>query len=146
MHHATKACRRSLPGFHARGQTTSRFTTGVTLLGSHPEPQIPFQCSTNASHPAASLAFAAAMSAPSSFSTLLLLTCLPLITFAQSLVNPTTAAPSATPLNSAFGYEYVGCWNETTGFRNNDGARALGEEGKTVRLIWNRWGRKNTRG
>ena len=79
-----------------------------------------------------SAAFASAMSAPSStFSTLLLLTSLT-PAFAQSLVNPTTAAPSATPLNSAFGYEYVGCWNETTGFKGNDGARALAEEGKSV--------------
>ena len=69
-----------------------------------------------------------------SFLALLLLTHLTPSTFAQSLVNPTTAAPSATPLSAAFGYEFVGCWNETTGFGSNGGARALGEEGKSVCL------------
>ena len=75
------------------------------------------------------------MSTPSTptFSTLLLLAnLLAPAAFAQSLVNPTTAAPSATPLPGVEGYEYIGCYNETTGFGDNDGARALAEEGIAV--------------
>lgn len=43
----------------------------------------------------------------------------------ESIVNPTTAASTATPLPSASGYAYVGCFNETTGVPNTGGARAL---------------------
>lgn len=42
-----------------------------------------------------------------------------------SIINPTTAAASAAPLQTASGYSYVGCWNETTGIANAGGARAL---------------------
>ncbi|KAK3116471.1 hypothetical protein LTR53_003135 [Teratosphaeriaceae sp. CCFEE 6253] len=42
-----------------------------------------------------------------------------------SIVNPTTAAPSATALAASNGYAYVGCWNETVGVANSAGARAL---------------------
>ena len=42
-----------------------------------------------------------------------------------SIINPTTAAPSATPLPSAKGYTYAGCWNETVGVTGASGARAL---------------------
>jgi len=57
----------------------------------------------------------------------LLLAVLVTVVFAQdaSIVNPTTAAPSATALPSAHGYTYVGCWNETVGVASADGARAL---------------------
>lgn len=47
------------------------------------------------------------------------------ITAQDTIVNPTTAAASATPLPSAFGYSYVGCWNETVGIANSAGVRAL---------------------
>ncbi|KAH9845868.1 putative fungistatic metabolite [Teratosphaeria destructans] len=43
----------------------------------------------------------------------------------ETIVNPTTAAAGATPLPSASGYTYVGCWNETTGFPGAGGVRAL---------------------
>lgn len=43
----------------------------------------------------------------------------------QSIVNPTTAASTATPLPSASNYAYVGCWNETTQVANTGGVRAL---------------------
>lgn len=43
----------------------------------------------------------------------------------QSIVNPTTAASTATPLPSASNYAYVGCWNETTQVPNTGGLRAL---------------------
>lgn len=47
------------------------------------------------------------------------------LTFAQdaTIVYPTTAAASATPLPSGSGYTYAGCYNETTGIL--DGARAI---------------------
>ncbi|KAK4556142.1 hypothetical protein LTR86_006839 [Recurvomyces mirabilis] len=72
--------------------------------------------------------FASATSSPSLSSIALLL--IPFFTNlvrAQqpSIVNPTTAAPSATALPSASGYKYVGCWNETVNVANSDGARAL---------------------
>jgi hypothetical protein len=51
----------------------------------------------------------------------------------QVVFRPTTAAPSATALASGFGYSYVGCWNETTGYKSNGGARAL-SGGKDVRI------------
>ncbi|EME81283.1 uncharacterized protein MYCFIDRAFT_176579 [Pseudocercospora fijiensis CIRAD86] len=41
------------------------------------------------------------------------------------IVYPTTAAPSATPLASAYGYVYAGCWNETVSVANSGGIRAL---------------------
>jgi hypothetical protein len=52
--------------------------------------------------------------------------------FAQdtSIVYPTTAAASATPLPSGSGYTYAGCYNETTGIL--DGVRAL-QNGMMVR-------------
>ena len=43
----------------------------------------------------------------------------------QSIVNPTTAASTATPLPSASNYAYAGCWNETTQVPNTGGLRAL---------------------
>ncbi|KAF2773646.1 WSC-domain-containing protein [Teratosphaeria nubilosa] len=43
----------------------------------------------------------------------------------ETIVNPTTAAAGATPLPSAFGYTYAGCWNETVGFPGAGGVRAL---------------------
>lgn len=46
-----------------------------------------------------------------------------------AIVNPTTAASTATVLASASGYAYAGCYNETIGF--GDGSRAL--TGKEVR-------------
>lgn len=46
-------------------------------------------------------------------------------TAAQSIVEPTTAAASATALASAYGYTYAGCYNETTGIAGAGGARAL---------------------
>ena len=49
----------------------------------------------------------------------------------QYIFKPTSAAPSATPLAGAYGYTYIGCYNETVGFRGSYGARAL-EGGKTV--------------
>ncbi|KAK5119512.1 hypothetical protein LTR85_007612 [Meristemomyces frigidus] len=49
------------------------------------------------------------------------------LTAAQSIVNPTTAAASATALASAYGYTYAGCYNETTGFAGSGGARALAD-------------------
>jgi len=42
-----------------------------------------------------------------------------------SIILPTTAAPSGTALATAKGYTYVGCWNETVGVPNSNGARAL---------------------
>jgi len=64
------------------------------------------------------------MYAPSSF---VLFSTLVAAAFAQdtSIVNPTTAAPSATALAASNGYSYVGCYNETVGIPNTDGARAL---------------------
>ena len=54
------------------------------------------------------------------------------LTFAQdtSIVYPTTAAASATPLPSGSGYTYAGCYNETTGLL--DGVRAI-SGGQNVR-------------
>lgn len=52
---------------------------------------------------------------------------------ATSLAYPTTAAPTATALPSAHGYNYVGCWNETVSLPNSGGARAL-SGGMTVSL------------
>ncbi|KXS99386.1 hypothetical protein AC579_8802 [Pseudocercospora musae] len=42
-----------------------------------------------------------------------------------SIVNPTTAAASATAIPSARGYAYAGCWNETVYVANSGGVRAL---------------------
>ncbi|EME42182.1 hypothetical protein DOTSEDRAFT_73114 [Dothistroma septosporum NZE10] len=42
-----------------------------------------------------------------------------------SIVYPTTAAPTATTLPSLNGYTFAGCWNETDGFTQDGGARAL---------------------
>ena len=44
-----------------------------------------------------------------------------------SIINPTTAAPSVTPLPSAHGYTYAGCWNETLNVPNSGGERALSD-------------------
>ena len=52
----------------------------------------------------------------------------------QYVFKPTAAASSAIALAGGHGYTYVGCWNETVGFRSNDGARALGG-GKSVREL-----------
>ena len=46
---------------------------------------------------------------------------------AQSIVNPTTAAASATAVPTVFGYVYAGCFNETTGFPGSGGRRALSD-------------------
>lgn len=56
----------------------------------------------------------------------------------QQVLKPTTAAASATALASANGYSYVGCWNETRGFKSNGGARALtgGKEVGFISLAW----------
>ncbi|TKA83721.1 hypothetical protein B0A55_00271 [Friedmanniomyces simplex] len=64
---------------------------------------------------------------PFPFAVFLFLTLLFTSVLAQdaSIVNPTTAAPSATALATAKGYTYVGCWNETVGVANSNGARAL---------------------
>lgn len=43
----------------------------------------------------------------------------------QYAFNPTTVAPSPTALAGAHGYSYVGCWNETVGFRGSGGVRAM---------------------
>jgi len=66
-----------------------------------------------------------AMSFP--FALFLLLTLLLASVSAQgtSIILPTTAAPTATALATAKGYSYVGCWNETVGVPNSNGARAL---------------------
>ena len=40
-------------------------------------------------------------------------------------LTPVTAAASATVGASAHGYTYAGCYNETIGFSNTTGARAL---------------------
>lgn len=53
---------------------------------------------------------------------------------AQTIVNPTTAAPSATIVASASGYAYAGCWNETVHVPGTDGARAL-SDGNSVRML-----------
>jgi hypothetical protein len=50
-----------------------------------------------------------------------------------SIVIPTTAGPTATPVPSANGYEYVGCWNETVDVVNSGGMRALSQVGNFVR-------------
>lgn len=50
-----------------------------------------------------------------------------------SIVYPTTAAPSATIAPGIHNYEYAGCWNETTGFPDSGGLRAL-NNGNIVRL------------
>lgn len=50
-----------------------------------------------------------------------------------SIVNPTTAAASATARPSAHGYAYAGCWNETVGIANSGGERAL-SGGMSVRI------------
>ena len=52
-----------------------------------------------------------------------------------SIVIPTTAASSATPLPSVGGYSYAGCWNETTNVANAGGVRALGESGNVVSIL-----------
>ncbi|KAI7288071.1 hypothetical protein KC345_g108 [Hortaea werneckii] len=44
-----------------------------------------------------------------------------------SIINPTTAAPGVTPLPSAHGYTYAGCWNETLDVPNSGGERALSD-------------------
>ncbi|KAK1036991.1 hypothetical protein LTS16_013256 [Friedmanniomyces endolithicus] len=61
------------------------------------------------------------------FALVLLLTLLLASVSAQdtSIILPTTAAPTATALATAKGYSYVGCWNETVGVPNSNGARAL---------------------
>ncbi|KAF2211398.1 hypothetical protein CERZMDRAFT_85559 [Cercospora zeae-maydis SCOH1-5] len=46
-----------------------------------------------------------------------------------SIVYPTTAGTSATPLPSADGYAYAGCWNETIDVAGSGGVRALSEVG-----------------
>ncbi len=51
----------------------------------------------------------------------------------QLVLQSTSATPSATALASAFGYAYIGCWNETTGPRNDGRAEPLEAEGKKVR-------------
>ena len=43
----------------------------------------------------------------------------------QFVYKPTSTTPSPTALPEAHGYAHIGCWNETTGFRANGGARAL---------------------
>ena len=53
----------------------------------------------------------------------------------QSVLKASAAAPSATALAGAHGYTYIGCWNETTDFRSNNGARAL-TGGKDVCHRW----------
>lgn len=52
----------------------------------------------------------------------------------QTIVNPTTAAPSATTVANANGYSYVGCWNETVDIPNAGGVRALGQNGNFVSI------------
>lgn len=49
-----------------------------------------------------------------------------------SIIYPTTAAPSATIVPGIHDYEYAGCWNETTGFPDSGGLRAL-NNGNIVR-------------
>lgn len=68
------------------------------------------------------------------FSTLSVLLAYLNLAFAQqSIVYPTTAAASATPLPSLYGYTYAGCYNETTGIPGAGGARALDQmTGKSV--------------
>lgn len=51
-----------------------------------------------------------------------------------TIVYPTTAASTATPLPSAHGYTYIGCYNETTGIPGAGGARAL-SGGNSVRPL-----------
>ncbi|GAB7360852.1 hypothetical protein MBLNU230_g0838t1 [Neophaeotheca triangularis] len=44
-----------------------------------------------------------------------------------TIVYPTSAAPSATTIPSGSGFEYVGCYNETVGFEEAGGVRAVQE-------------------
>ena len=43
----------------------------------------------------------------------------------SSIVYPTTVASSASALQTAYGYTYAGCYNETVGFASTGGIRAL---------------------
>ncbi|TKA30489.1 hypothetical protein B0A50_02717 [Salinomyces thailandicus] len=68
------------------------------------------------------------MSTRSALSLLLLAALYASLVLAQqdtSIVYPTTAAATATPLPSAHGYTYAGCYNETTRIKNAGGVRAL---------------------
>lgn len=53
----------------------------------------------------------------------------------QYVFKPTAAAPEAVAVPEAHGYSYIGCWNETVGFRRNGGARALAG-GRDVGFSW----------
>ena len=59
----------------------------------------------------------------------------------SSIVNPTTAAASATALPSASGYTYLGCYNETVNIANAGGARALPDMSVRMRKRnqWQPW-------
>ncbi|KAG8629220.1 hypothetical protein KVT40_003085 [Elsinoe batatas] len=48
-----------------------------------------------------------------------------LATTTAEIANPTPAPSGAAPGEGALGYSYVGCYNETTGFSNAGGVRAL---------------------
>ncbi|KAF4547462.1 WSC domain-containing protein 5 [Elsinoe fawcettii] len=48
-----------------------------------------------------------------------------LATTTAEIVDPTPAPSGAVPGAGAFGYTYVGCYNETTGFANAGGVRAV---------------------
>lgn len=62
----------------------------------------------------------------------LLTVCTLVVAQDTSIVIPTTAAPSATPLPNAEGYTYAGCWNETVEVAKAGGVRALAERGNSV--------------
>ena len=58
-------------------------------------------------------------------SLLLLAVSLVLAQGSQTIVYPTTAAPSATAAATSHGYVYAGCWNETIHIEGTGGQRAL---------------------